>query len=274
MQHLFEQQLQHIFNNKLDSIELVLDGVNKNFKVSIANKPFFIRLSPSSLHTYTDIETEIRVLTAANAAAVPCCQPIALAGNAIIGPIMTPAGQYYGLCNSYVTGRCLQDNANDFRLFGRTLGLLHNVDVSAETMSPASVNKIPADNFGFNEEKVREFASIARELDTRFESNKRKALSDKLPNEFGLCHGDAWIGNAMLETDTVTLFDFENSFFGSTAFDIATLLCSLLDFNESKKYELFSAFLQGYQSVCNKRYNADFLYANIVFNEVRRLLLH
>lgn len=272
MTNLFEIKLQEIFKQKLKFIELVSDGVNKNYKVTIDSDNFFIRLSPESLHNYDEIQTEINILKTAEAAGVPCCKCISVNGNEIIGPMLISDRKYYGFCNSLIAGRALEANAGDIYLFGKSLGLLHSVKVTREGTMPPPANVFRSGDVIFEDKYVTEFARIARELDNRFEPNKHKALSDKLPDEFGLCHGDAWIGNGILQEGTVHLFDFEHSFFGSTVFDISTVVWSLLDFDESKQYELFSAFSAGYRSQCKKRYHADHLHSNIIFNEIRRLL--
>ncbi len=73
----------------------------------------------------------------------------------------------------------------------------------------------------------------------------RSALEAAGPG-IGLCHGDARLGNALLDGECVTFLDFEGCAVGPLALDLATMAVWLR--RETKAAALWSVLLDGYRS--------------------------
>jgi Ser/Thr protein kinase RdoA (MazF antagonist) len=215
-----------------ESVRMVSDGLNKNLSVSSHVGDVFVRFSPVALHSRSDLLGEAVVLTEGRLQGLPCCEVVEVGGALVGGPLPFSDETYNWLVTREVVGTGLTSNAADAYAFGRSLAKLHSF---AGTAPERLVDQgpLPTDRLAQRHEAV---------LDAYH----------SLPeghSDWGLCHGDAWIGNGVRTGAEVVLIDFEWTRKGTLVYDIATFAWSLSPATTPNAADLFRAFLSGYSIV-------------------------
>ncbi|TWB26720.1 phosphotransferase family enzyme [Nitrospirillum viridazoti] len=88
----------------------------------------------------------------------------------------------------------------------------------------------------------------------------------------GICHGDAWLGNAKWSDGRAVLFDFEYARVGPVVYDIASFIWSLQEVRDNDlQLALFKNFVQGYRSVYDVSFDEGALKANVLRREIHNI---
>ena len=72
---------------------------------------------------------------------------------------------------------------------------------------------------------------------------------EDIPNDcwMSICHGDAWIGNAVFRNEEAILIDFEHQHFGRTSYDAETYVRHCLEPENEVKRATLRAFFDEYK---------------------------
>lgn len=87
----------------------------------------------------------------------------------------------------------------------------------------------------------------------------------------GICHGDAWLGNAIMRDGTAVLFDFEFTKVGALAYDIATFIWALRAEESEEKERIFNSFVEGYRGERDRGFRQDELKRSLLQKEINNI---
>lgn len=242
------------------NITMVTDGVNKNLRVVADDTDLFARFSPSSLHSKDELENEVDLLNALNAAGAPCCEPVRADGRFVLGPFNIEGVEYHLFLNKTIVGDVLGPHLADARAFGRSLATIHQTSVNKFNASAVSRGPI---------------VQVPRVISPVFQELKRLVAAQDHRNgdgPIGICHGDAWLGNAKWSEGRALLFDFEYARIGPVAYDIATFIWALQGVQDSDlQAAVYQSFVQGYRSVYDVLFDEEALKTNLLLREIRNI---
>ncbi len=143
----------------------------------------------------------------------------------------------------HAPGREMLLRADDVARFGRALAALHEALAGARVVPGRGVEAGAACAEAARWLRRAGVEALAADVE-RAGPGLREVLAAARP-EVGLCHGDAWLGNARLEGEQVTFFDFEDCAVGPLALDLATMAVWLR--REPDAAGLWAALLEGYR---------------------------
>ena len=242
------------------SVELVLAGVNKNYRCQTSKDDFFVRFSPVELHTLKQLQFEASVLRRAEKHELSLCRAHQEANAVIHGPFEVEGRTYNAFLNETVKGTPLECQTGDVELFARSLATLHSLPI--EDLAP------PENDLAGVREDLADgsFKSIANEI-----QSVEKTLSKAKVGKSVILHGDAWIGNALKAGHEAILFDLEHTRIGSPEYDIATFLWALKAEQPHAQNEIFKSFYRGYGRHRDGSFNPDLINRCILEKELRNL---
>ncbi|MBY3090208.1 phosphotransferase [Rhizobium laguerreae] len=238
-------------------VQMVTDGVNKNLRATVDHQDVFFRFSPATLHSKSDLETEAAALKKLYSMGVPCCEIVEIGDRQILGPVKINEVEYNALVNRAIAGSSLAPVPRDAMAFGRSLGQLHQVSADLPVAGNVSdrVKRVdPVLEAVFND---------LTELANTFDVNPEA--------ETGICHGDAWLGNAIMRENTAVLFDFEFMKFGALAYDIATFIWALRADSSEEEDRIFRSFVGGYREECKKEFSEGELKNGLLRKEINNI---
>ncbi|KAA3442101.1 hypothetical protein C7I87_32175 [Mesorhizobium sp. SARCC-RB16n] len=234
------------------AIELVSDGVNKILRLSVHDEDVFMRLSPTELHSRSDLCRETALVQDLHASDVPCCEIVEIGGRPVLGPVDIDGIEYHALLTRTITGRPAEPCTAHAAAFGKSLAKLHRANIAT-----------PEKRSGSKSVRLIKpiFQPVIDELSKAIDGID---LGTQDPST-GICHGDARIGNSIILDGTAILFDFEFAGMNDLASDIATFLWCLLAEPNVDAASTYRSFVGSYRSEYN-----------IVFtqNELKRAYLN
>lgn len=256
----FEDIIRRCIRDKDVAVELIMAGVNRNFRCHSKESDFFARFSPSELHTAKQIQFEASVLKRANELGLPVCRAYRTFGNSIFGPFDIDGVSYHVFLNETINGDHLACQKADVELFAKALAQLHKMPIDGlnvpEDVRPSIRNHLSNSRFRTVFDKL---------------NAAQQSLPSPSPDLETLLHGDAWIGNALKHNNQVTLFDFEYTRIGAVEYDIATFLWALKSEKNFSFEEIFSCFCTGYRTICDRSFDSDLINRYMLERELRNL---
>ena len=229
-------------------------GFNDTFAVHTSDRGSYVaRLSGRRLRGDADVASETAFLAYLAAAGIP----VAAAVPARDGALFTEAGAPEGLRPMVLFQRVIgrrpePDSMQDARAQGMTLARIHHaaegypnraggryrLDLDHLLHRPLSV----VSGLPHVSAATREYlAALAFRL-----TNILTALDGLTMTR---CHGDCHGGNARIDGNTATFFDFDDGGFGYVSYDLAVYLWAQVSFGR-QHYHMWHGFIQGYRSVC------------------------
>ncbi|API56786.1 hypothetical protein BMW22_35830 (plasmid) [Rhizobium leguminosarum] len=255
----FEAIAAKMLNVNNDAVQMVVNGVNKNLRVKSAGRDVHIRFSPTSLHSREDLEAEVAFLAAINTQLDAACDVVVAADNNILGPAIVAGQEYNGLITFTIEGEQLTSSTDDAREFGRSLAIVHrtNVQISQSAgPSPSSPIEVPP-----------LLSSVYNDL-ISLKSDLKAHITQPV---IGVCHGDAWLGNAINRNGRAVLFDFEFWTRGPIAYDIGTFAWNLYGQSLANSAGIFASFVEGYKSVYDLKLTTQEILLGAVEREINNI---
>lgn len=234
-------------------------GVNDTFLVRSARSQSVLRVYRHNLRTLDEIHYELEILQHLKAAGVAVAAPIARKegrGDRFLTAIDAPEGQRWAAMFEFAPGRELEYGkgkpTEPVYRYGRMAASLHaaTVDFASdrqrasldlETLLAQPLRSIQTklcDRLGRSSEWPY-FSGLARKL--------RDAIAALPDLDWGFCHGDLHGGNAHIDGEIVTPFDFDCCGLGWRAYDLAVFKRDLRA--SGHPLEIWEAFLRGYGEV-------------------------
>jgi Ser/Thr protein kinase RdoA (MazF antagonist) len=240
-----------------DEVRMISDGVNKNLRVVREEVDVFARFAPVSLHSRTRMEGKVALLTALRRLDVPCCELFEIDGSPIVGPLKVQDIEYNVLLNRTIPGEVLKLNRKNATAFGRSLALLHRATVNTGITTLAQ------------RANAKDFSNIwpvFRDLVELFD-----CLSDNSKVRHGVCHGDAWWGNAIGAEGKAVIFDFEFAGIGQVAYDISTFIWNLRAQEHPSEDLIFRNFVDAYRNEHDVIFTSKELNLNFLLKEINNI---
>ncbi|MBB4299428.1 Ser/Thr protein kinase RdoA (MazF antagonist) [Rhizobium leguminosarum] len=253
----FQDLVARWFGTTPDAVRMITNGVNKNLRVASDHGDVFARFSPASLHSRDCLKSEAALLACLGELGVPCCDLAKLDGASVIGPARVNDVEYNVLFSQAIPGVPLIANRQDAAAFGRSLAQLHRAPLNR----PAA--KFSRDIKGEIPSIIKPVFQELIEL-----AGKSSRWSDAL---CGVCHGDAWLGNAIKRDGMAVLFDFEFAGIGPLVYDIATFIWALRAVGNANEYSVFNGFVEGYRSEHNVTFGEEQLRMNLLHKEINNI---
>lgn len=244
-----------------DCSAVIVNGVNKALRVKTDEIDVFARFSPTNLHSRQDMEKEAEFLDRLAQAEAPSCRLYRHKNQPVCGPFVVGGTQYHLLFSETIHGREMIRTASDTKAFGQALGMIHALPLGRAKYGGhqfADISTSPAPS---------RFHDILKEL-----GDLAEAIRPTQTKRLGLCHGDAWLGNALKYEGEAVLFDFEFSHIGDMSYDVANFIWALRSEELSNQLELFGSFVEGYRQSFNVKYSSSELRKNIVQKEINNLV--
>lgn len=229
-------------------LQLVLNGVNKTFTGHCEQGDFYLRLSPERLHSSCEIKREASILACiADHDASIAVQPFSDPKHA--GTAFDWDGEpYLGIATTIAPGAPYDDSIGQLRCFGHVLAKLHAVPISEEIDTQAiELAEMPPSDVA--SDKLAEQISLVQTSIAEWSRYGQPTSSGKK----SIRHGDAWPGNSRFSASEATLFDFEYTSIGDPVTDFAHIAWWLTGLQLPSKFktELWSAFFEGYNDLCD-----------------------
>ena len=241
--------------------DLVSNGINKIFEYSGDAGQFFVRMVPETYRSFSDLEDELSVMHKLSVVGLPVCGVPQLKVPLVFGPISSESDNYNGLITLAVSGRQLGLTIADNEALARSLAKVHCVD-RALILDCSRKPENPSHQ-GLERSRFRKVVALISELIDEFRKDVRSP-------SVGLCHGDAWHGNAIFDGGEAILIDFEHHHVGPTSFDVATQIWWLKAVGGDRSRDLVCAFLEEYSKCCGSRISD----AELRFQILRKELLN
>ena len=212
-----------------DSVESTLfsRGLNDTYLVSVQDRQFALRLYRSRWRTREAVVGEVAALLHLGSKGVPVATPVARSDGELVTDINAPEGTRWAVLFNWVEGgEPAYRNETHARLYGRLAAQLH---VAGDDL-PSSAARSPLDlNYLLERplESLRpalksrpliaaRFEAIVDRVRTRMENAKEQLW------DWGFCHGDLHCGNAHIDGQQLSLYDFDCCGPGWRLYDLAT----------------------------------------------------
>lgn len=202
-------------------------GVNDTYRIKTINRYYAFRIYCSGWRSLTQVEFEIALLNQLEQHACMVSVPVANKSGAYVFTLDAPEGQRFCVLFDWIGGQN-PDYANmqHAATFGKSAAVLHQsldrfkfrppgpeLDLDCLLNKPLSlllseklITKLDRDGL----------IKIADSLSSAFSDDVIKSL------DWGLCHGDLHGGNANIQADQLSIFDFDFCSFGWRLYDLAT----------------------------------------------------
>lgn len=239
------------------TVRMITDGVNKTLRVVSDHDDAFVRFSPTSLHSRKALINEAALIATLREQDIPCCELVAIDGCSVHGPHIVNGLEYNVLLTHTIAGSVLASTAHDARAFGHSLARLHRTPIKGPTRMLAISGE------GEIDPMIR---PVFEEL-----TGLVQQLSDTPSASDGICHGDAWLGNAINRDGTAVLFDFEFFGHGPLAYDIATFIWALRAEGNEAEALIYASFLEGYRGEYDLPLSEHDLRVNLLRKEINNI---
>ena len=226
-------------------------GVNDTYQVHTSDEIYSLRVYRHNLRSKDEIDYEVSALNYLNTQGAKVAFPIQKHDGSYVSEIQAPEGSRFVIMTTHAKGsEPNYDNAENGRLFGKSVAELHNLSEGFETKHTRPKLE--------NEYLLDKSLEVIVPFCTKMPAEK-KVLTDATANlnrtlasvplkklDTGFCHGDCHGYNAHYNDETLTHFDFDCCGFGLRVFELATFKWGIL--GDSNEKELWSMFLKGYSS--------------------------
>ncbi|HEY8746100.1 MAG TPA: phosphotransferase, partial [Chloroflexota bacterium] len=223
------------------------------YMVQTSSGRYVLRVYRAGWRSGDDVRYEIDVLRHLERLGVPVAAAIARRDASYLHILPAPEGPRHVVLFSYAPGKD-DGGGEDHRLrYGRAVARIHSATdgfLSRHRRFPIDLNELLDKPLAVIEPLLYRRADDWQYLLALAEKLRRQVTSLPMAElDWGFCHGDFHGGNAHVEGDTLTFFDFDCCGPGWRAYDIGVHLWSSgLDYRATME-ERWRQFLQGYREV-------------------------
>jgi Ser/Thr protein kinase RdoA (MazF antagonist) len=212
-----------------DSVECTLfsRGLNDTYLVSVHDRQFALRLYRSRWRTREAVMGEVAALLHLGSKGLPVAMPVARSDGEMVTDVDAPEGPRWAVLFNWVKGsEPIYRNETHSRLYGRLAAQLHNAGddlPSSAARSPLDLNYLLERPLASLRPAMKSRPLVAARFDalvdrvrTRVEGAKERLW------DWGFCHGDLHCGNAHIDGEHLSLYDFDCCGPGWRLYDLAT----------------------------------------------------
>ena len=213
-----------------DSVECALHtrGLNDTYLVSAGDRQFALRLYRSRWRTRADVMGEVASLLHIGSKGIPVATPVARSDGERVTDVAAPEGPRWAVLFNWIKGdEPVYRNETHARLYGRLAAQLHiagdDLPANAAARNPLDLNYLLERPLEMLRPALKSRPAMAARFDavvdrvrTRLESAKERLW------DWGFCHGDLHCGNARIDGQQLSLYDFDCCGPGWRLYDLAT----------------------------------------------------
>lgn len=237
------------YGREFTDLELVVGGVNRTYRVRGGAEVFYLRLYRATGRPLSEIKAEAQLLACfPQSPDVDVSRPIAtISGDYIIET--TWNGEQRNACLFRNAGDdTIEFNASHMRRFGASIAQLH-------LAMPASVGgRVRClDPVGIVEDALIALRAVPQSeelidvIQNDYLQSLLRANLSELPA--GLCHGDAWTGNARFLRNKTVFFDFDEFGYAPFVLDLSTAAWHFMRGKSPRNLSMMQALVAGYETV-------------------------
>ena len=232
------------------------------YAADLPQGPSILRLTHDSYRSVDEVEAELQFIEAVAACGLSVSEARPTSGGTLVESIESSHGNFIATCFVQARGappdpkNPAQWNESLFDKWGAFIAGMHNV-ARAQAWTPASLRR----NRWSEEIVVREYQRYVPQSDAAAWKafDRLFAKLRTLPESadiFGLTHADFHHGNFLVESDRITLFDFDDSCFHWFAHDLAVAIYHLPRSGDQSEHDenarrFFRALIRGYRRVAH-----------------------
>ncbi len=236
---------------QLKKIDYYQAGLTDTYLLTTDTKKYILRIYRTGWRSENDIRCEMDALIFLNEKKISVATPVKTNFNEILIKIDAPEGLRYLVLFNYAKGMPPDFKNNPTQQaarYGQAFGKLHNTLIdfnSIHTRFKLDINYLLHEPLNTIESILKnnsiDWKTISQIVDKlKYEYN---TYSDKTL-KYGFCHGDLNTGNAHINNNQVTFFDFDCCGYGYHAADIAIFLWGAKINNLENK--IWQPFLDAY----------------------------
>ncbi|MDQ0588057.1 phosphotransferase [Variovorax paradoxus] len=255
------------------ALELVVGGVNRTYRVREAASTFYLRLYRRSGRPLPQIAAEICLLTEFKGCAdVAVGRPVAAKDGAYVLEVAWGGESRLACLFESVEGDNFDLTRAGMAQFGAALARLHLamptiIGGEVRSLDPVAIVQDSLQAL----HRIRQSKDVARDIEHHYLATLHQPELRALPS--GLCHGDAWTGNARVHRGRAGFFDFDDFGRGPLVIDLGTAAWHLADESGPASDGLITALVDGYEKFRPlSAIEKDALPLFIQFAEIRSLL--
>jgi Ser/Thr protein kinase RdoA (MazF antagonist) len=260
------------------NLQFMRAGVNDTYVVNAKTSKYIFRIYRFGLRSYDEIEFELKLLNHLKTKGADVSYPIKNSNGHDIIPINSPEGLRYGVLFSYADGDAIKytDEKGEMAdAYGRSLAKIHlaQTDFSSDYQRPINQETLLLQPL----EKIKTFFADHQENfqiikdTTAFVASEFAKLADDALTP-GFCHGDSNCGNANINANKLTFFDFDCCGFGWLEYDLATFYWGAFLINKKQRWQ---PFIKAYCQVNTQmRINQDAIALLVAMRQVWLMGLH
>ena len=202
-------------------------GLNDTYLVSVQDRQFALRLYRSSWRTREAVVGEVAALLHIGSKGLPVAMPVARSDGELVTDVNAPEGPRWAVLFHWVKGEePTYRNETHARLYGRLAAQLH---IAGDDL-PSSVARSPLDLDYLIQRPLESFRPALKSrplLAARFDAivdrvrTRMEGAKERLW-DWGFCHGDLHFGNAHIDGQQLSLYDFDCCGPGWRLYDLAT----------------------------------------------------
>lgn len=231
--------------------QLVNRGLNDTYLVTTPVDRYILRVYRAGWRRDSDVQYEIDVLNHLRCKGIPVAAPIARRDGAYTCVLQAPEGRRQTVLFRYAKGQDAYRREDYPARYGRAVARVH----TATDDFRSEHNRFPIDLGELLDTPLLAIQPHLRHRpdDWHYLVGLAGRLRDRvaaLPGaslEWGFCHGDFHGGNAQLDGDTLTFFDFDCCGPGWRAYDVAVFLWNAALGDRQRAEERWVQFLDGYR---------------------------
>jgi Ser/Thr protein kinase RdoA (MazF antagonist) len=226
-------------------------GLNDTFLVNTQRSKYILRVYRQGWRSLSEINYELEVLLHLQRSGIDVSVPIERKDGNLIGSVMAPEGLRYVVLFTYAPGKQPDyetEKEREAYLYGKAVAKIHTATDSFQS----SHDRFTIDLEYLLEVSIRSIQPflVHRPEDWAYLMNLAEKLREEIQRlapdklEIGFCHGDFHTGNAHLDREDITFFDFDCCGVSWRSYDVANFRWNAR-LNKKDK-EIWPSFLRGY----------------------------
>lgn len=250
MSEIDREWLSSRYGRHFTDVDLIVGGVNRTYRVRAGAEAFYLRLYRPFGRSFEQISGEIDLLIRfPENRHVDVSRPVATTDETYIVELYWNGEQRQACLFQSAEGEQIDlNNAVHMERFGASIANLHltlpaTIDGDVRELDPIAIVYDALDAL-LQVPRSGEVVELIR--NEYLPSLLRLNLSDLAT---GLCHGDAWIGNARFQNGKTMFFDFDDFGHGPFVLDLSTAVWHFAHEESEQNTAMTKALIAGYQKV-------------------------
>jgi Ser/Thr protein kinase RdoA (MazF antagonist) len=243
-----QHHLSDLYGISFSELDLVVPGVNRTYRLRHKDDAFYLRLYREAGRSHAQITAELSLLDHfPTNGKVNVSRPVPTREGALLFELPFASGKRFACLFRDVGDVEMAPTPTEILRFGEALAWLHKlmpvtVDGPVRAIDPLAIGEHALQVTRL----IGGSASISRIIEQQYLPTAKACALQALPQ--GLCHGDAWIGNARISQGKIGFFDFDDFGQGALLADVGTAAWHLRA-QGGQSDLLMKALLSGYGAI-------------------------